>query len=220
MFLEIQNVLNAAEIARLREIAQGATFVDGRISNPHNQTKQNLQVDPRDSGAQESGRLVGLALQRNEEFARFAFPVRVATPLLCKYQPGMSYGKHPDAAFLPMQPTSLRSDVSCTVFISDPVSYEGGELTIHLGSRPVVIKGAAGSAVVYPSTTIHEVLPVRSGERIVAITFVQSQIVDEKQRDLLYTLNEVAALEGLSMQWDNRIRLEHVRHSLHRMWSS
>jgi len=73
--------------------------------------------------------------------------------------------------------------------------------------------------VVYPSTTIHEVLPVRSGERIVAITFVQSQIVDEKQRDLLYTLNEVAALEGLSMQWDNRIRLEHVRHSLHRMWS-
>jgi len=219
MFLEIQNVLNAAEIARLREIAQGATFVDGRISNPHNQTKQNLQVDPRDSGAQESGRLVGLALQRNEEFARFAFPVRVATPLLCKYQPGMSYGKHPDAAFLPMQPAPLRSDVSCTVFISDPASYEGGELTIHLGSRPIVIKGAAGAAVVYPSTTIHEVLPVRSGERIVAITFVQSQIVDEKQRDLLYTLNEVAALEGLSMQWDNRIRLEHVRHSLHRMWS-
>ena len=219
MFLEIQNVLNAAEITRLREIAQGATFVDGRISNPHNQTKQNLQVDPHDSGAQESGRLVGLALQRNEEFARFAFPVRVATPLLCKYQPGMSYGKHPDSAFLPMQPTPLRSDVSCTVFISDPASYEGGELTIHLGSRPVVIKGAAGSAVVYPSTTIHEVLPVRSGERIVAITFIQSQIVDEKQRDLLYTLNEVAALEGLSMQWDNRIRLEHVRHSLHRMWS-
>jgi PKHD-type hydroxylase len=219
MFLEIQNVLNAAEITRLREIAQGATFVDGRISNPHNQTKQNLQVDPRDSGAQESGRLVGLALQRNEEFARFAFPIRVATPLLCKYQPGMSYGKHPDSAFLPMQPTPLRSDVSCTVFVSDPASYEGGELTIHLGSRPVVIKGAAGSAVVYPSTTIHEVLPVRSGERIVAITFIQSQIVDEKQRDLLYTLNEVAALEGLSMQWDNRIRLEHVRHSLHRMWS-
>ena len=61
---------------------------------------------------------------------------------------------------------------------------------------------------------------MRSGERIVAITFIQSQIVDEKKRDLLYTLNEVAALEGLSMQWDNRIRLEHVGHSLHRMWSS
>ena len=61
---------------------------------------------------------------------------------------------------------------------------------------------------------------MRSGERIVAITFIQSQIVDEKKRDLLYTLNEVAALEGLSMQWDNRIRLEHVRHGLHRMWSS
>ena len=82
------------------------------------------------------------------------------------------------------------------------------------------LNALAGSAVVYPSTTIHEVLPVRSGARLVAITFVQSQIVDEKQRELLYTLNEVAALEGLNMQWDNRVRLEHVRHSLHRMWAS
>ena len=220
MFLEIQNALNPAEIERLREIGGSAVFVDGKISNPHNQTKQNLQVDPRDNGFQESGRIVGQALQRNEEFAQFTFPVRVAAPLLCKYQPGMSYGKHPDAAFLPMQPTPLRSDVSCTVFISDPAAYEGGELTIHLGSRPIAIKGAAGSAVVYPSTTIHEVQPVRSGERLVAITFIQSQIVDEKKRDLLYTLNEVAALEGLTMKWDNRILLEHVRHSLHRMWSS
>jgi len=220
MFLEIQNVLNPGEIERLRDVARSATFVDGKISNPHNQTKQNLQVDPRDSGFQESGRIVGQALQRNDEFARYTLPVRVATPLLCKYQPGMSYGKHPDAAFLPMQPTPLRSDVSCTVFISDPAAYEGGELTIHLGSRPIAIKGAAGSAVVYPSTTIHEVQPVRSGERLVAITFIQSQIIDEKKRDLLYTLNEVAALEGLTMKWENRILLEHVLHSLHRMWSA
>ena len=63
-------------------------------------------------------------------------------------------------------------------------------------------------------------LPVRAGDRLVSITFIQSQIVNEKKRELLYTLNEVAALEGLNMQWDNRMRLEHVRHSLHRMWSS
>lgn len=220
MFLEIPDVLHADELKRLREIAQTAKFVDGRISNPHNQAKHNLQVDPRDSGFAESSQIVGQALQRSAEFARFAFPVRVASPLLCRYESGMSYGRHPDSAFLPMQPTALRSDVSCTVFIADPATYEGGELRIHLGSRPVEVKGAAGSAVVYPSTTIHEVMPVRAGQRLVAITFVQSQIADERYRDLLYTLNEVAALEGLNMQWENRVRLEHVRQSLHRIWSS
>jgi len=220
MFMEIAQVLTPEEVRRLQEIARSATFVDGRISNPHNPTKQNLQVDTRISGYQDSSRIVAEGLQRNEELHRFTFPVRIAPPLLCKYAPGMKYGRHPDAAFLPMQPTPLRSDVSCTIFLTDPAAYEGGELTIHLGSRPILVKGPAGSAVVYPSTTIHEVLPVRTGERLVSITFIQSQIVDEKQRELLYTLNEVAALEGLNMQWDNRMRLEHVRHSLHRMWSS
>jgi len=220
MFMEIANVLTADEIRRLHEIARSATFIDGRISNPHNPTKQNLQVDVRNAAFQDSSRIVGEALHRNEELHRFSFPVRIAAPLLSKYAPGMSYGRHPDSAFLPTQPTPLRSDVSCTVFLSEPSAYEGGELTIHLGSRPILVKGVACSAVVYPSTTIHEVLPVRTGERLVAITFIQSQIVDEKKRELLYTLNEVAALEGLNMQWDNRMRLEHVRHSLHRMWSS
>jgi len=219
MFMEIAQVLTPDEVRRLLEIARSSTFVDGRISNPHNPTKQNLQVDIRNSSYQESTRIAGEALQRCEELLRFSFPVRIAPPLLCKYTPGMKYGRHPDSAFLPMQPP-LRSDVSCTIFLSEPSAYEGGELTIHLGSRPIVVKGPAGSAVVYPSTTIHEVLPVRAGERLVSITFIQSQIVDEKKRELLYTLNEVAALEGLNMQWDNRMRLEHVRHSLHRMWSS
>jgi len=219
MILEIQDLLNPAEIQQLRQIAQAARFVDGRISNPHNQAKQNLQVDPGDTSFEESSRIVGQALKRSDEFARFAFPVRVAVPLLCRYDAGMSYGKHPDSAFLPMQPTPLRSDVSCTVFISDPATYEGGELCAYFGNRPVAFKGQAGSAVVYPSTTIHEVRPVRTGQRLVAITFVQSQLPDEKQRELLYTLNEVAALEGLKMEWDNRVRLEHVRQSLHRMWA-
>jgi PKHD-type hydroxylase len=220
MFLEIAEVLTAAELDRLREISRSAEFVDGRISNPHNTTKNNLQLHASDAVSKESSTLVAQALSRCEEFRNFTFPVRVAPPLMCRYGPGMSYGKHSDSAFLPMQPAPLRSDVACTVFIADPGSYEGGELTIYLGTRPVEVKGAAGSAVVYPSTTIHEVRPVTMGERLVSITFVQSQIVDEKKRDLLYTLNEVAALEGLNMQWDNRVRLEHVRQSLHRMWSA
>ena len=220
IFIEIENILTAQELARLDQIAATAKFIDGRASNPHNQTKYNLQIEPGTDLHKESSTILGQALLRSEEVRNFAFIHRFAPPLMSRYLPDMKYGKHPDNAFLPMQPTPLRSDISCTIFIADPASYDGGELTIHLGSKPITIKGKRGAAVLYPSTTIHEVQPVTRGERIVAITFMESQICDEKKRDLLYTLNEVAALEGLKMDWDNRIRLEHVRHSLHRMWST
>ncbi len=220
MFIEIDNLLKPAELARLTEIGTKAKFVDGRVSNPHNPTKKNLQILTTDPHYQESMRIVGNALLANEGVRNFAFIQRLAPPLMCKYTPDMTYGRHSDSAYLPLAPTPLRSDLSCTVFIAAPETYEGGELTIHLGSKPIAIKGRAGSAVLYPSTTIHEVVPVRKGERLVSITFIESQIIDERRRDLLYTLNEVAALEGNSMNWENRVRLEHVRHSLHRMWSS
>ena len=80
------------------------------------------------------------------------------------------------------------------------------------------IKGGPGDAVLYPSTTLHEVAPVSSGERVVMITFIESQIADPAQRELLYTLNEVRALEGLKMDWRNRVRLEYVAANLQRMW--
>ena len=81
------------------------------------------------------------------------------------------------------------------------------------------MKGAPGDLVVYPSTMLHEVRPVRAGMRLVSITFVESLITDEHQRTQLYELNEVAALEGLNMKWENRVRLETVRQNLTRMWS-
>ncbi|MEZ5893985.1 MAG: Fe2+-dependent dioxygenase [Parvularculaceae bacterium] len=220
MFIEIENLLSPQDLARLDQIAADATFIDGRVSNPHNQTKQNTQIDATSEHHRESSTIVAQAILRNEEARNFAFIHRLAPPLMCRYTSDMKYGKHPDNAFLPMQPTPLRSDISSTIFIADPATYDGGELTIHLGSRPISIKGKRGSAVMYPSTTIHEVTPVTRGVRLVSITFMESQICDEKNRYLLYTLNEVAALEGLKMDWDNRVRLEHVRHSLHRMWST
>ncbi|HEY7752796.1 MAG TPA: Fe2+-dependent dioxygenase [Steroidobacteraceae bacterium] len=219
MFLEIASVLTPAELTRLREIARTSEFVDGRISNPQNQTKNNLQLHGQGGAAKESSLLLAHALRRSEPFRNYTFPNRFAPPLMCRYVPGMSYGRHSDAAFLSVDSALLRADVACTVFIAEPSAYEGGELTIHLGTQSVSVKGAAGSAVVYPSTTIHEVRPVTRGERLVAITFVESQIADERKRDLLYTLNEVVALEGLSLSWDSRVRLEQVRQSLHRMWA-
>lgn len=204
----------------MRQLASGATFVDGRISAPNNPTKNNRQLDVASSLYAESSTMPGTALQRNPEFMSLTFARRFAPPLICRYENSMAYGAHPDAAYVNTRTGPLRSDVSCTIFLADPGSYEGGALRIHLGDRQVDVKLPAGDAVVYPSTTIHEVTPVTSGVRLVAITFIESQISDETKRNLLFTLNEVAAIEGAKMEWRNRVQLEHVRHSLHRMWSS
>jgi PKHD-type hydroxylase len=218
VFLEVAEILTAPEIDRLRALSARARFADGRLSSPHSKVKNNLQIDHADPAYAESSKLLAAALQRNESFADFAFPRTLAPPMMAKYAPGMNYGLHADAAFLPVGPRPLRSDLSCTVFVSDPASYEGGELSVRLGARAVLFKGAAGSAVIYPSSTLHEVMPVTSGERLVGLTFIESAIANQTYRELLYELNEIAALEGFNMSWDNRTRLELVRNNLLRMW--
>ena len=220
MFIEVPDLLSPAQVQRLRDIAASANFVDGRISNPNNKAKNNLQLDHTDAHYQESAKIMGEALFQNESVKNYTFMFRIAPPLMCRYKPDMSYGIHSDNAFINVGQGVLRSDISCTIYLSDPESYEGGELTIHLGNRTVAVKLAAGSAVLYPSTTLHEVKPVISGERLVAITFIESQIMDEQKRFLLYQLNEVAALEGYNISWDNRVMLHHISASLHRMWST
>jgi len=220
VFLQIKNLLNAAEITRLTALSREIRFVDGRASNPANQSKNNLQADQGDPKSLESIQIVNAALSRSREFIDFAIPRHVAPPLLCRYEPGMKYGGHADAALLQIGNMRLRSDLSCTVFVSDPSTYEGGELSIELGTLAIPFKGAAGEAVVYPSTMLHEVVPVRSGQRLVSITFIESFIPDEHQRTQVYELNEIAALEGLAMKWENRVRLDVVRQNLIRMWSA
>lgn len=219
MFLELKALLNPAEVARLVALGRELKFIDGRLSNPANTTKENLQADLGDPKYKESSEIVASAFARSREFRDFAFPKRIAPPLLSRYEPGMKYGAHADAALISTAAMSLRSDISCTVFVSEPSSYEGGELVAHLGTRPVVFKGLPGDAIVYPSTLLHEVRPVRSGTRLVSITFIESLIADEHRRTQLYELNEIGALEGLKMDWQNRVRLELVRQNLLRMWS-
>ncbi len=219
MFLLLDDVLTAAEVATITRLAQQARFVDGRITNPHNTQKLNTIADAADAAGQQAAQITFAALQRNESASNFVFPARIAPPTLCRYGVGMTYGAHTDAAHLAVGNQALRSDVSCTVFLSDPATYTGGELTIYLGTETVRIKGRPGSAVFYPSTTLHEVAPVSAGQRLVLITFIQSRIPDQMQRELLYTLGEVRALEGLKMEWANRMQLEYVIANLQRMWS-
>jgi PKHD-type hydroxylase len=211
-------VLTDAEIAECRRIAAATPFVDGRITNPHNLAKQNEQMH--DPGAyQKSSDLLRLALLRTPEFMEFAFPVALAPPLITRYKPGMKYGAHADAAFIKLPGATIRSDLSCTIFLNEPKDYDGGELHLRLGDAQLTFKLKPGEAIVYPSDTFHQVMPVTRGERLVAITFIQSRIQDPFRRNMLYELNEVAALEGLKMDPENYGRLQLVQQNLLRHWS-
>ncbi len=213
-------ILDKHEVEQCRKIAAAAPFVDGRISNPHNTAKINQQLGDA-SAYQRSSHLLQQALARSEEVREFAFPVVTAPPLMTRYQPGMRYGLHADAAYLQL-PNGLpfRSDLSCTIFLSEPETYEGGALHVRLGDASIRFKLPAGVAVVYPSDTLHEVEPVSRGERLVAITFMQSRIADAFRRNLLFDLNEVAALEGRKMEPDNFTRLQLIQSQLLRYWGN
>jgi PKHD-type hydroxylase len=210
-------LLNSAEVAECRRIAANTTFIDGRATNPHNKAKNNQQLhDP--AASQASSQIMLQAFARSEEFREFAFPQIIAPPLLTKYQPGQYYGAHADAAFIQLGNYTIRSDLSCTIFLNEPDSYEGGALAIRLGDGTLKFKLNAGEAIIYPSDTFHQVEKVTKGERLVAITFIQSKIADPFRRNLLFDLNEVAALEGLSMQPENFARLQLVQSNLLRYW--
>ena len=215
----VLQLLTDQEIAECRRIAAAAPFVDGRITNPHNKAKNNLQAHEADPFYAETSQIVAQAFGRSGPFRDFALPRNIAPPLLARYEVGMTYGVHADVSHMRFGNDMHRSDLSATVWLNDKESYDGGELVIYLGTKPVVIKGEAGSVIVYPSTHLHEVTPVRRGQRLVSITFIESLIPDEFLRTQLYELNEVAALEGLKMDWSNRVRLEAIRNNLLRLWS-
>jgi PKHD-type hydroxylase len=219
MFLLVKDVLTSDETDRIAQIAKTIKFVDGRASNPHNTAKNNLQMDPSQPEAQNASQIAGQAIARNEEIKNFAFWKRIASPMLSRYEVGMTYGSHADAAYLPLPNGPLRSDVSATLFIGEPSTYEGGELVIHLGTEEIRIKGEPGSMILYPSTTLHEVAPVTSGQRVSMFTFMESYIPNQIHRELLHAVNEVAALEGFNMKWENRMRLQFVSASLQRLWA-
>ena len=210
-------ILTAQEVEECRKIAASAPFVDGRITNPHNTAKQNEQLHDQ-SAYQRSAQLLQAAIVRNEELMNFVFPVKIAPPLITRYKPAMKYGFHTDVAFMQLPSGGMRSDLSCTIFLNDPENYEGGALHIKLGDGEMRFKLRAGEAIVYPSDTLHAVEAVTAGERLVAITFIQSRIQDPFRRNLLYNLNEVAALEGLSMKPENFTTLQLIQNQLLRYW--
>jgi PKHD-type hydroxylase len=213
----IVDLLSSQEVAQCREIAAAATFVDGKVSNPHNKAKQNEQLHEQ-TAYQRSAKIIIDAMGRSAEFLEFAFPAQIAPPLLTRYRPGMRYGAHADAAYLPLPGGTLRSDISCTVFLNEPETYEGGSLHIRLGDADLRFKLNPGQAILYPSNTLHEVEPVTKGERLVGITVTQSRVSDPFHRSVIFELNELAALEGNNISPENFSRLQLIQANLLRYW--
>ena len=213
----VLQILTDAEVGECRKIAASAPFIDGKITNPHNTAKQNEQLHDH-AAYQKSSELLKAALARSPEFMEFAFPVALAPPMMTRYKPGMKYGAHADAAFIQLPGATIRSDLSCTIFLNDPADYDGGELRVRLGDADLAFKLKPGEAIIYPSDSLHQVVPVTRGERLVAITFIQSRIQDPFRRNLLFELNEVAALEGHKLDAEKFGRLQLVQQNLLRDW--
>lgn len=143
-------MLTPAEVAELRQLAARLRFVDGRVTNPDSQVKNNLQGDLSDPQHERASAILRAGLSRSARFVAFAFPKLMAPPALSLYRPGMNYGAHADAAFLPIGGRPIRADLSCTIFLTEPGDYDGGELSVRLGTREVDFKPAPGGAVLYP----------------------------------------------------------------------
>ena len=210
-------LLNAHQVARLKALARGASWIDGRVSNPTNAGKKNEQIED-GAAREESGQMIAQALATNGSFNEFALPVAVALPLLSRYSPGMGYALHGDNAYLLLGNVTIRNDLACTIFLADPESYDGGSLVIHSGDVKAAFKLPVGHAILYPANTPHEVEAVTRGERLAAFTFIQSRIADPARRAAVAELGIIARDERERLTSAAHARLLVVQQNLLRLW--
>ena len=193
MLLRIHSVLDRNELELVRRMLANAAFVDGKLSagQAAKRVKNNQEVDRHAREIEQLNNLVMGKLVQHPVYRSGALPLRVAAPYYARYTPGMQYGDHVDDPVMGTDGTLYRSDVSITVFISDPAGYEGGELVINTPFGEQQVKLPAGDAVMYASSSLHRVAEVTRGERLVAVTWLQSLVRDPARRELLHELNSV-----------------------------
>ncbi len=191
MLIEIPELLNSAQVEKIHELLAGASFVDGKLTAgmAAAKVKNNEELAMQPDLLQRLYRVVMASVGHNATFRNAALPAKVADFIFARYQPGMHYGDHVDDPIMGQGP-KFRTDVSMTIFLNDPASYDGGELVIRTPFGDQQVKLPAGHAVVYPSASVHRVADVTRGERLVALTWVQSFVRDAAKRELLYELNE------------------------------
>ncbi len=190
MIFCITNVLTPQELEFAVSSLNQADFVDGKLTAGWQvrQVKDNTQLKNDAPYSKDLRELVHNALWRNAAFQMTVYPKAIHSTLFSRYEPGMSYGRHIDNPLM-LAPNWVRSDVSLTLFLNSPADYEGGELVVESSQGEKIFKQEASSMVVYPSSTLHRVEPVRQGVRIVTVSWVQSLVRDPSEREILYDLD-------------------------------
>jgi PKHD-type hydroxylase len=224
MLLHIPHVLNTEELSELKALMSKGDWVDGKITagTQSAQVKRNMQLPEESSSAEVARKIVLKALSRNALFFSAALPKKIYPPLFNQYREGMDFGAHIDNAVRTHALTGnhVRTDISSTLFISPPESYEGGELVIEDTYGVQSVKLPAGDMVVYPGTSLHQVKPITRGARVACFFWTQSMIRDDAQRTLLFDMD--AAISTLRQQNGDSpavIRLTGNYHNLIRMWA-
>jgi PKHD-type hydroxylase len=221
MIVRIDDLLTAGEVRHCRQVLECAEWIDGRATAGEQSglAKHNLQLAETAPQAKALGELILAKLGASARFMSAALPARVFPPLFNRYGAGMAFGDHIDNAvrYSDASGASYRTDLSCTLFLSDPSEYDGGELTVE--GQP--IKLGPGDLAVYPATTVHRVEPVTRGERLAAFFWVQSMVRDGGRRELLHDMDQAIALarRDLGDTHPAAISLTGAYHNLIRMWA-
>jgi PKHD-type hydroxylase len=224
MLITIPDVLNAKEVLAAREALEAANWVDGRVTAGYQaqSVKENLQLPEGHPTAVKLGEVVLAALARSPLFMSAALPLRVFPPMFNRYTGGGHFGTHVDTAIRAMASTGqrIRTDVSATLFLSEPDQYDGGELLVEDTYGTHSVKLSAGRMVLYPSTSLHRVTPVTRGERVASFFWIQSMIRNDGDRTLLYDLD--TAIQKLARETPGNpvnVHLTGVYHNLLRRWA-
>ncbi len=225
MLVCIPNVLDAAQLVSLRErLDRSNAWVDGRVTAGYQgaPVKFNQQIDEQSDVALACQRIVVPALERNPEFISAALPNVIYPLMFNRYGEGMTFGRHVDGSVRlhPHDGRKIRTDVSATLFLTNPEDYDGGELVVEDTYGRHSVKLPAGDMVVYPATSLHQVTPITRGVRTACFFWVQSLVRDDQQRALLHEMDgAIQRLNQTNADETARRSLIGCYHNLVRQWS-
>jgi len=224
MMLHVPDVLTQDQVRGLRAALQATDWVDGRqtVGEQGARVKRNRQLPEHAPVSRELGKSVLAALARSHLFFSAALPLRFVPPLFNRYEGGEHYGLHVDGAVrsVPGTGEQLRTDLSCTLFLSEPEEYDGGELEVVDTYGTHEVKLPAGDLILYPSTSLHRVHPVTEGARICSFFWVQSMVRDNHQRAMLFELDQqIQKLRARIGECEETVALTGHYHNLLRLWS-
>ena len=224
MLLHIPDVLTSEQVSHARRVLDQAEWVDGRVTAGHQsaRAKDNQQLPEDSAAARELGQMILAVLQRNPMFLSAALPLQVFPPLFNRYQGGQSFGTHVDNSIRQVTgtPHRIRTDISATLFLTNPDEYDGGELVVEDTYGVHSIKLPAGHMVIYPATSLHHVRTVTRGARISSFFWIQSMVRDDGERTLLFDLDSsIQRVSQALPEHPTPVQLTGIYHNLLRRWA-